>query len=313
MSNGDFNSKTDPPDAPGPKKAASKVDALISASRPEALRRSERAFLRIPIQVEGIGENGQPFSERTNTLIINRHGARISLKATVRPEDRVKVTNLQNSMSCEFRMVERVAQVLGEGPEWGIECLQTETRIWGISFPEKVIERSPTPSVNESVDALLECSVCRADEFAQLTLDDYRQLASRMQLERSCPQCGQPTAWRFGVVEAVEEDWGSPRREKVTAGAEKRRAKRLAIKLPVKIRLPEGAEELARTEDISKTGVCFSSSLDLQEGERIHVSVGYSEGSAVAEIEARVVWRREVEAGKTRLYGVRLEDVPEEP
>jgi ribosomal protein L33 len=313
MREDDSIAKTKSADDQGVKKAASKVDALISTSNPERLRRSERAFLRIPIQVKGKNETGQAFSEQTATLIINRHGARISLKAAVRPEDRVTVTNLQNSMSCPFRLVARVAKAIGDWPEWGIECLEPEANFWGISFPEKAIEKSPTPAISESVDALLECSVCGAREFAHLTLENYRELCSRMQLDRSCPQCRRPTPWKFGFVEAEEEEWSSPRQGGATAGKEQRLAKRLAIKMPVKIRLQDGSEELARTEDLSKTGVCFTSSRDLQKGERVRVAVGYSEGSAVSEIEARVVWRREFEAGKSKLYGVRLEDPEEAP
>src|SRR5205814_134796 len=224
----------------------------------------------------------------------------------------VKVTNLQNSISCPFRVVARVAHSIWERPEWGIECLEPETNFWGVAFPEKVVEQSPTPAISESVDALLECSLCGAREFAHLTLDNYRQLASSMQLERPCPQCARPTAWRFGFVEEGEEEGSSARPADAKPGAEHRRAKRLAIKLPVKIRLEDGSEELARTEDLSKTGVCFSSSRDLQNGARLHVAVGYSEGSAVPEIAARVVWRREFEAGKSTLYGVRLEGAQEE-
>jgi PilZ domain-containing protein len=310
MPKNDVKPRDEPADDIGVDKTSSKVDRLISEAHPEKLRRSERVFIRIPIEVKGKGSDGKLFSEKTATAIINRHGARISLNAAVKPEDRLSVTNLQNSMACPFRVVARMAKALGPGPEWGIECLEPDRNFWGISFPEKTMERTPTPPVADSVDALLECSQCRSREFAQLTLDDYRQLASSMQLERHCPRCGVPTAWKFGFVEAEEEmpaqvsDVGA-----ASAGAaERRRAKRVAIKLPVKIRLSDGREEVTRTENISKTGVCFSSNQDLHVGERIHLAVGYSESVGIPEAEARVVWRREYEAGKSALYGVHLEE-----
>lgn len=302
------NISANPADKPGEDKAASKVDALITDAHPEKLRRSERAFLRIPIEVRGTNEAGKLFREQTYTVVINRHGARINLKSAVRRDDRITVTNLQNSMACPFRVVALVTKAIGSGAEWGIECLQPDKNFWGISFPEKVITRSATPAVAESVDALLECSVCRAREFAQLTLDDYRQLCSSMQLERPCPQCGQPTAWKFGFVEAEEEEWSPAPAAGTDSGADRRRAKRLAIKAPVKIRLPDGREEITRTEDFSKIGASFTSSLDLHAGDRIHLVMGYSEASTAPEVAAQVVHRRELEAGKPALYGVSLEE-----
>jgi PilZ domain-containing protein len=291
-------------------KTGSQVDRIIADAQPEKLRRSERVFIRIPVEVRGKNDAGKLFSEQTATVVINRHGARISLKAAVRPEDRVSVTNLQNSLTCPFRVVARLTKTLGPGPEWGFECLEPDMNFWGISFPEKNIERTPTPAVPDSVDALLECSACHSREFAQLTLDDYRQLAANMRLERNCPQCAAATEWRFGFVEAEEEapvqvSIGEGRGEGV---AERRRARRLTIKLPVKIRLQGGREEMARTENISKTGVCFSATQDLHVGERIYLAVGYSVSEGVPEVEARVVWRREYEAGKSALYGVHLEE-----
>ena len=306
----DLNRNPKPADEDGMSGGASKANPL-PAEHPEKLRRSERVFIRIPIEVKGREGDGKLFSEQTATVVINRHGARIRLKAAVRPEDTVSVTNHQNSMTCPFRVVAREAKALGRGPEWGVECLEPDLNFWGISFPEKIIEPTPTPTVPDSVDALLECSACRSREFAQLTLDEYRQLASTMRLERHCPRCGANTAWSFGFVEAEEEtpgqvSAGEPRGE---SGAERRRAKRVALKLPVKIRLQDGREEVARTENLSTTGVCFSSTQNLHVGERVHVGVGYSEsGEVIEEVEARVVWRREYEGGKSALYGVHLEE-----
>jgi len=103
----------------------------------EQRRRSERVLLRIPIEVRGTNPEGKPFTEKTTTLVINRHGARISLKTPVRPQDQITITNLQNAMSCPFRVVRERDQSLGEGPECGVECLSPEINFWGILFPEQ--------------------------------------------------------------------------------------------------------------------------------------------------------------------------------
>lgn len=274
----------------------------------EGHRRSERVLLRIPIEVKGTQENGKPFKEKAFTLVVNRHGARISLNNTPRVEDRLTITNLQTEISCPFRVVRRLANSLGEGPEWGVECLEPEVNFWGIFFPSK----TAAPTEEELIDALLECSVCRYRELAQLSLNQYRSLASQGGLQRDCSQCGRLTDWKFGFAEAEMEE--SPAAEQATAaatsaagaGPERRRAKRLTIKLPVRIRLLDGGEEVTRTENISRTGVCFVSDLAAKEGETIYVTVGYTSQTPQPEIPARVVWRRTAAGMDKCYYGVHL-------
>ncbi|MGD0920393.1 MAG: PilZ domain-containing protein [Terriglobia bacterium] len=289
------------------------LDAMTQDVTPkseERKRRSERVLLRIPIEVKGTDAEGKPFTEKTHTLVINRHGARIGLKAPLKPEARVTITNRQSAMSCPFRVVGRTGKCLGEGPEWGVECLEPGVNFWGISFPDKAAE----PTAQEGIDALVECAMCRFRELAQLTLEEYRSMITQGSVHRDCPECGAETEWRFGFAEAEPEE-ALPAQPSASApaspaveGEERRRAKRLTIKLPVRIRLQDGSEEVARTENLSKTGVCFSSSLMIRPEDRVFLTVGYTPGGSEEEVAARLVWRREIEAGATALYGVRLEE-----
>src|SRR5260370_41994678 len=87
----------------------------------EQKRRSERVLLRIPIDIEGKDAAGKAFKEVTTTLVINRGGARISLKHTLKADDRITITNLQTPISCPFRVVRQTGQTHGEGAERGVE------------------------------------------------------------------------------------------------------------------------------------------------------------------------------------------------
>jgi hypothetical protein len=275
-------------------------------------RRSERVLLRIPIEVKGTGADGKPFTEKTFTLVVNGDGARISLKAKLRRDDRLTITNLQTKISCPFRVVERTSDLLGEGPpEWGVECLEPEVNFWGIAFPKK----AAGPVKQEWIDALLECSRCQFRELAQLALEQYRALVSQSSLTRDCAKCGVETEWGFGFVEAGPEEaiptQPAPSAEPPSSGegAERRRAKRVTVKLPVRIRLEDGREEIARTENLSKTGVCFASDIVMREGDVVQLTVGYTPGGNEAAIPARVVWRRGIEGSNRALYGVHLEEM----
>ncbi len=268
-----------------------------------AKRRTTRILLRIPIEVRGTDAAGKSFTERTTTLAINRHGALIVLEHVVLPESRVAITNLQNMLASPFRVVSQALKSLGEGPEWGVECREPEKNFWGIFFPE----RSPAPAKEERIDTLLECSACRARELAPLTLAEYETVALKRVLERPCSACGSTTNWSLGVV-AGESAAAVPDTPQLRAarpwGAERRRAKRVPVNLPVRVRL----EEIGHTENLSATGVCFTSSLLMKIGDHVMLTIGYDPKGDQKEVRARVVWRQAIAGATAALYGVQLEE-----
>ena len=100
-------------------------------------RRSERPLLRIPLQVEGYSEDGRPFKERTTTILINRTGARISLKNSVRPGNQITITNLLMQQSSTFRVIGRTENSIGTGSGMGCRVSGTHRGILGGYIPRK--------------------------------------------------------------------------------------------------------------------------------------------------------------------------------
>ncbi len=84
-------------------------------------------------------------------------------------------------------------------------------------------------------------------------------------------------------------------------------AKRLAIKLPVRIRLPNGRAEVVRTENLSRMGMCFVSDLEMRPDDMIHLTISSATDGVEGEVKGRVVWRRPIEETNRFLYGVHLE------
>ena len=91
------------------------------------------------------------------------------------------------------------------------------------------------------------------------------------------------------------------------AGLEKGQEERMLIKLPVLIRLPDGCEENSRTENLSKSGLCFACSIDMQVGDTVYVSVGLDPPEDQRDIPASILWRRPPKGKARVLYGAKLE------
>jgi PilZ domain len=297
------------------------IDVLIARAEVEILmaedshthsrihRRTERVLIQVPIEVKGKDAEGRPFREASRTIVINRNGARIALRTVLRAESHVSITNLQNQMSCPFRVVGRVQKTIGLEPEWGVECLEPQVNFWGILFPDKNTAQAP----EETVDVLVECIVCKTRELAQLSLEAYRGLVARSLVSRECAHCLDATDWRLCFMEEGEAGAiGAPAVKEKTrlrpSGVERRRAKRLTAKLPLRLRTTEGQEEITRTENLSKTGVCFYSRREIMTGDLVTLTVDYALGGPAREVRARVVWGRAVGGDEQYLYGAQLEE-----
>ena len=71
--------------------------------------------------------------------------------------------------------------------------------------------------------------------------------------------------------------------------------------------LPDGLEETGTTENISKSGLCFASSLEMQVGDRVYVTVGLDAPEERRDIPGLIMWRRPAKDKGRAFYGVKLE------
>jgi hypothetical protein len=96
-------------------------------------RRPQQVHIVIPVVVKGkIGT--LPFEETTSTASVNLHGCLVYLGA--RPS-RGQQLLIVNSITKEERTctVSFVGKKAGDGIEVGIECAESLSRFWHISFP----------------------------------------------------------------------------------------------------------------------------------------------------------------------------------
>jgi hypothetical protein len=97
-------------------------------------RRSMRVLLSVPILVRGKTAKNQEFSEETRTLVVNAHGALISLAATVVANQRIFVSNNATQQTQECRIVYLGSTQAGKA-QMGVEFLKPSPTFWQIDFP----------------------------------------------------------------------------------------------------------------------------------------------------------------------------------
>jgi hypothetical protein len=98
------------------------------------MRRSKRVLLRLAIQVRWTPPGDSAISEETTTLVVNAHGALISLAMKVKPGARIFVRNRAVADDKECRVV-RIQEKREGKSEVGVEFLRSDAKFWGLEFP----------------------------------------------------------------------------------------------------------------------------------------------------------------------------------
>lgn len=96
-------------------------------------RRSQRVILSVPITVSGEAAQGS-FTEKTQTLVINAHGALITLAAKISQGQLLKLQTGSNPEKQSCRVVYVGPSVDGK-TQLGVEFTEPAPNFWHIAFP----------------------------------------------------------------------------------------------------------------------------------------------------------------------------------
>lgn len=97
-------------------------------------RRSMRVLLSVPIFVTGKDKDSTKFQEETRTLVVNAHGALISLGAKVVAGQQITLNNQATKKSLNCRVV-YVGNPAAGKMQMGIEFTEPCPSFWQIDFP----------------------------------------------------------------------------------------------------------------------------------------------------------------------------------
>jgi hypothetical protein len=160
----------------------------------------------------------------------------------------------------------------------------------------------------------MECRTCHAKSMLALSLVEYDVLSTSGLLTRECKTCGRQTSWGYTehtlAVPSPGQEMEPSIREVLDPPAptsNRRRSSRVALQLPIRVRNFYGLVEFARTENVSKGGLCFISSHTYELGEVLLVTCPYEQSGSSIEVRSPVVRRREMKGTDRKIYGLRYE------
>jgi len=116
---------------PAPTKTSPEKQALqLDPGR----RRSMRVLLSVPIHVSGQTRDEEHFDEETRTLVVNAHGALISLAAKVLAGQQITIDNKATHKAMDCRVVYLGNPAAGK-IQMGVEFVEACPSFWQIDFP----------------------------------------------------------------------------------------------------------------------------------------------------------------------------------
>lgn len=297
----------------------------------EGSRRNDRVEVAIPIEVSGSDAAGQYFSDRTETLVISRHGATLLLARKLMPEQDLRIRNLKNQRETEVHVIGFIAKH-GKGDVYGAKFVNPADSIWDIDFP------SAEESREAAYRLVMECMGCAARRVSYLDELEAEVFRASGALRNKCDKCRDSTLWKESSGPAAEPepepaastplyvpsnevlvsdhawDGAIPSQEAPppprAKGVNDRKHVRSRMQIAVCVRRIRAGnedwgtqEEVELTDDCSKGGFAFQCYGRFKVGDEVEACVPYKAGGANIFVPARIANARKQKDGRYR-YGL---------
>lgn len=252
------------------------------------------------------GGSAGDFVEDTRTLVVNRDGALIALQHKVACDETLRIVNLENFREADFQVVGETRVDGADFSQWGVECLEKDRALWDIDFP------LPLDPGGSSAGVLLECLDCHKQSLIVLRLVQVDILESAGTIQRLCDKCGHLSNWSFADITrrpkelfAPAQPPVSPRVGKWDGRIERRKYRRMGVKMRTLVRNSKGEQEIVKSENVSKGGLALCLKMTLELGGLVTVICPYSGSGQEFEQTAEVRYRAPHVSGQNWFYGLR--------
>ncbi|MHB8485722.1 MAG: PilZ domain-containing protein [Candidatus Acidiferrales bacterium] len=267
-------------------------------------RRSDRISISLPLQAAGIDTENRPFIDTATTIVVNRHGALITLDRPLSIDQMLRVSRELfdgSRREAEVRVVAHEKDSSG-GVAYGIAFADSKLDFWDIEFP------SVTEAADAVVRLLVECSHCGSRELAYLNSRELKEFESNRLFARNCRTCESPTIWKQPLESLRHNATADSHRGGTVidaASSPERETTRYDTRLMACVRERVGTEEMAVCENVSRQGIAFRSRRKYAEGAQVEVAVPYTQGIANVFIPAVVVHVRALPTAGLYRHGVK--------
>jgi hypothetical protein len=269
-------------------------------------RRSDRLVFMIPVRVSGVTETGDSFDCHGEALDVNRFGAHIRLERPVQVAHKILLTNLENKLRGEFRIVRTLESSPAGRTEFGVEALGNYPTFWGIAFPAR-------PRKHGESRGLLECRRCGSATLHSLILDEIEVLESGGSVRKPCTSCGSRTAWKFAMEGAratpAKTSPATPGKEG-QAGDKQSAKPTVYMQRPVSIRTASGEVETVLTENLSKNEIRCASKKSYEVNQVVTLEWESSGTGHRLQTQGRIRHRQSIAGSPRVIYSIRYEGQP---
>jgi hypothetical protein len=269
-------------------------------------RRSDRLMFMIPLCISGVTETGEAFEGRGHAVGVNRFGAHIRLERPVPVADKILLTNLENNLRGEFRIVRTLESSPAGKTDFGVEALGNYPTFWGIAFPARSRKQGESRG-------LLECLQCRSATLHPLLLDEIEALESGGTVKKPCASCGSKTEWKFAMegAKVALPEAGPPAPDQERAAPEKQQGKpTVYMQRPVSVRTASGEVDTVLTENLSKNEIRCASKKSYEVNQVVTLEWESSGTGRRVQTQGRIRRRQSIAGSPRVIYSIRYEGSP---
>src|SRR5271170_7956464 len=98
-------------------------------------RSSTRMLVAMPVTISGKTESGQPFEEKTRTVVFNGTGCKLVVEQTLNIGDQLNLV-IANSKRHASATVAWIGERKGKQLEAGVDFNRPDPTFWGVTFPD---------------------------------------------------------------------------------------------------------------------------------------------------------------------------------
>jgi PilZ domain len=259
-------------------------------------RGSERISLRMGITVSGTDAMGTVFVVDGKTILIGRRGAKILLPRKLVPHQEISILCHDTGKEADARVIGNIGEEEGS-VYYGVAFIDPEAKVWGIEFP-------PVAEGAEAVGrVVLECGGCHTRELVYLDESELEVLENNKSLALHCKRCTDLSVFKLAVGEAGVPV--PPPAPKIPPKPQDlRRERRREVRVVTCVRSVDFGEDVVRSRNASRGGVCFESLRHYSKGTKVEIAIPYTPGGGNIFLIGHIVRIQHIPGGEVTLYGV---------